>query len=209
MIADWIAIGIVAVAALLGAIFGFGKVLKFYTSGIFGIIISVFVCYCIGGIVLQWPFVTDLLAKFAALWADKEGFWFDFLTRIHMEVIVYYIGLFIIVQITRIVIVQVLKHIVEVKNVVMKVINRVLGSILLVTMTVLFALLILQIIHWVGGATSDALLEQLRGSVFKLDVVYENNPLSAIVEWIKGFENILPKPDPEDEEFVKNLLKIV
>lgn len=210
MIADWIAIGIVAVAALLGAIFGFGKVLKFYTSGIFGIIISVFICYCIGGIILQWQFVTDLLEKFASLWAGKEGFWFDFLTRIHVEVIVYYICLFIVIQIARIIIVQVLKRIVEVKNVVMKVINRVLGAALLVVMTILFALLVLQIIHWVGGSTSDALLSQLEGSVFKLDVVYLNNPLSALIDWIKSFESILPAPDvPDEEGFIINMLNFV
>ena len=36
LIADWVAIGLLAFFALLGLIFGFGKGLRFFTKGFFG-----------------------------------------------------------------------------------------------------------------------------------------------------------------------------
>ena len=67
IVADFIFIGVAAVVAFLGWLIGFGKTLKFFTSGIFGILISVFVCYCLGGIIMNIGFVSDLLAKLAAV----------------------------------------------------------------------------------------------------------------------------------------------
>jgi len=186
--ADLIAIGIVAATALLGVVLGFGKGLKFFTSGIFGIIISVFVCYSIGGMVLRLEFVQNLLNRFAELWtgADKEGFFFDFLAKIHPEIIVYYIVLFIAVQIVRIILVRILKHIAEAKLTVVKIINRVLGAALFVAMAVLITLTVFQIIHWVGGTTAEELLANLEGSVFGLDKLFTNNPLLGLVEQVQG-----------------------
>lgn len=37
---DWIAIAVLAVALGLGALLGLGKWLKFFTGGVFGVIIS-------------------------------------------------------------------------------------------------------------------------------------------------------------------------
>ena len=47
ILADWIAIAVVAAFILIGALVGFGKGLKFFTGGIFGIIISILVCYLV------------------------------------------------------------------------------------------------------------------------------------------------------------------
>lgn len=180
ILADWIAIGAVAGLALLGMLLGFGKGLKFFTSGIFGIIISVFICYCLGGFILTIPFVGDLLAKFAALWRGKENFFFNILTKIRLEIIVYYIVLFIVVQLARIIIVRLIKRVFEIKFILIKIINKVFGAVLFVGMGILIALLVLQIIHWVGGETAVSLLQKLDGSVFKLDKLFLNNPLNSI-----------------------------
>lgn len=186
MIADLVAVGVVAGFALLGVLVGFGKGLRFFTKGIFGVIISIFVCYCIGGLVMKIPFVQELIAKFAALWADKEGFFFDIIRKIHVEIIVYYIALFIVVQIIRIIIVAILKHIAEAKVLVMKVINRILGAILFVVMGVLLSLLAFQIIYWIGGDTAAKFSEMLSDSLLGLDKLFENNPLIILVDYIKG-----------------------
>ena len=53
VLADWIAIGIVVVFIALGALIGFGSGLKFFTSGIFGIIIGVVVCALVGTVFLE------------------------------------------------------------------------------------------------------------------------------------------------------------
>ena len=186
MVADLVAVGVIAVFALLGVLVGFGKGLRFFTKGIFGVIISIFVCYCIGGFIMELPFVQQLLAKFAELWADKGGVFFDFIRKIRVEVIVYYIVLFIIVQIIRIIIVAILKHVAEAKVIFMKVINRILGAVLFVAMGVLLSLLVFQIIYWIGGETAAKFDEMLGGSLFGLDKLFENNPLKYLVDYFKG-----------------------
>lgn len=186
MIADLVAVGVVVVFALLGVLVGFGKGLRFFTKGIFGVIISIFVCYCIGGFIMQLSFVQELLTKFAALWADKEGFFFDIIRKIRVEVIVYYIALFIVVQIIRIIIVAILKHVAEAKVLVMKVINKILGAILFIVMGVLLSLIVFQIIYWIGGDTAENFDNLLGGSLFGLDKLFEHNPLIYIVDYLKG-----------------------
>ena len=63
IVADWVAIGVVVASLGLGALIGFGKGLKFFTSGIFGFIIGVVICALVGTVFLDVPFVADLLAK--------------------------------------------------------------------------------------------------------------------------------------------------
>lgn len=192
--ADWITLCIFGVFALIGGLAGFGRGLKFFTGGIFGVVISVFLCYCFGGFILQLQFVQDLVAKFAGLWNGKEGFFYDFLTNIHFEIIFYYIVLFIVAQIVRKIIVIILKHAFEINFMPMKVINRVLGIALFVGMMILLALVAFQIIDWVGGTTRVQVLEAFDGSVFKLDYIFENNPLNSIIEQVQRVvETILPE----------------
>ncbi len=184
--ADWIAIAVALGALALGAVFGFGRLLKFFTGGIIGIIISGFVCYCIGGFFLDIPFVQDMLAKFAGLWGTQEGIFFDILRSMHLEIVVYYIVLFLLVQIARVIIVNILKNISEADNVVISVINRVGGALLMAAVVFVVVLLIFQIVHWVGGGTEIDLINSLGGSCFKLDMLYIHNPLGAIVDFVKG-----------------------
>ena len=181
--ADWIAIVAVLVIGALGALLGFGKSLKFFTDGIFGIIISVIVCYCIGGLILDLKFVQEILNKFTGALTDKNGFC-NFLLKIHIDIIVYYIVLFIIVQLARILIVFILKNIIESNNKVSKTINRVLGAIFLLTVAALLALLVFQIIYWIGGSTASGVRLKLEGSFFKLDKLFENNPLLSLPDRI-------------------------
>lgn len=192
LIADWIALAVIAGFALIGAIAGFGKGLKFFTSGIFGIVISVFVCYCVGGLILELQFVKDLLTKLAALWTDKgDNFFFDLLTKIRMEIVIYYVALFIVVQIVRKILVLLLKNMVEIKLLPVQIVNRVLGMALFVGMAALLALLAFQIIYWVGGSTADNVLSTFEGSALKLDQLFLNNPLNSLIEQIKNGINSL------------------
>ena len=48
IVADWVFLGIILGGLSLGALLGFGRVFKFFTTGIFGIIISIVVCFLIG-----------------------------------------------------------------------------------------------------------------------------------------------------------------
>lgn len=184
VLADWIAIAVIVVSAGLGALIGFGRGLKFFTSGIFGVIISVFLCYIFGGMILKLTFVQDLLGKFSALWTTKSGGFYNFLSKIRMEIIVYYIVLFIIAQILRIILVKILKHVFEAKFIVFKVINKVLGAVLFAGMIFLLGLFVFQIIHWVGGETELKLLMHF-GEFKFVGWLYVNNPLNALVGLVK------------------------
>lgn len=187
IVADFIFIGVAAVVAFLGWLIGFGKTLKFFTSGIFGILISVFVCYCLGGIIMNIGFVSDLLAKLAAVWGGKEGFFYEFLTKIRLEIVIYYVVLFVLVQLFRVIIVSALKNIAESEAKLMKIINRFFGAALLLCMGFLITLFVFQIIIWVGGSTLQNVKESFAGSALKLDYIFfDGNPLMHIVGYIKN-----------------------
>lgn len=183
IIADWVAVGAVALFLIIGVIVGFGKGLKFFTSGVFGVLISIFVCYCIGGLILQLEFVQTLLGKLVAAMEDKGGFC-DFLIDIHIELIVYYVALFAVVQIVRVIIVAILKNIAEINNIVFKIINKIFGAALFLCALAVIVLIVFQIISIIGGNTSDNFSALLEGSVFKLDKLYANNPLLSLIEMI-------------------------
>ncbi|MGN0817649.1 MAG: hypothetical protein ACI4L9_01650, partial [Candidatus Coproplasma sp.] len=111
ILADWIAVGIVAAAIVLGLAAGFSGGLRFFTSGVFGVIISLVVCYFISGIVMQWTFVTDLMAKITG-WISVGS---DSL-KLQIATIVLYVLMFIVVQICRIIVVKILTGIAEINN---------------------------------------------------------------------------------------------
>lgn len=184
IIADWVAVGAVALFILFGLLAGFGKGLKFFTGGIFGVIISVFVCYCLGGLILKLQFVQDLLDKFRDLWAGGKAA--GVLNKIHLDLIVYYIALFIVIQIIRVIVVAVLKHLLEIDMVVFKIINKILGALFFLAILIFLTLTVFQIISWVGGETAQDFEKLLEGSFFKLDKLFENNPLLSLRDRISG-----------------------
>jgi len=116
----WISI---AVAALVGVLLGFGRSLKWFTKGIFGIIIAVVVCIMIGGTVMKWPFVQKFI--------EDVNIWFGerwaFLARIHLGTIIFYLTLGGVVQLARIIIVKIIVGITKSKNKAIRVFNRIGG----------------------------------------------------------------------------------
>ena len=168
IVADWVAIGVVVASLGLGSLVGFGKGLKFFTSGIFGFIIGVVICALVGTVFLDVPFVADLLAKLRESWAGIE-----FLDKVHMDVIIYYVIMFVAVQLLRIILVLIIKAIFESENIVIKIVNRTLGAVLFLIIGVCIALLALKIVGWVGGTTADDLYYSLGGSAFRLDELFK------------------------------------
>ena len=185
-IVDWIALGIILLVALIGIMLGFGKCLKVFTSGIVGIIISVVVTYFLIGIVGSWGFVQDLLGKFTQALGDNGSGFCIFLKNIGIESIVLAVALFLIVQLLRILIVNIIQGIAEANNVVMKIINKGLGMIFALAFFIMIALIVFQIIHLIGGETADNFRTYLTGAL-KLDYIFDNNPMNIIANmWIGG-----------------------
>ena len=195
--ADYILLLLIVASIFLGAIFGFGKGLKWFTKGRFGKIISIVVCYFLFGVVLNWGVVQVLLGKFtAALEANGSGFC-NFLLAIRIDLIVFAIALFIIVQILRIIVVAIIRKIMEIKNKFFIVVNKVLGVALFAGFAAMAGLIVFQIIAWISGAEGP-LYQSLQGSAFGLDYVFKNNPLNAFFESIR---NIVPSESPSEGAF--------
>lgn len=206
VVADYVAIGLVAVFAVFGLIAGFGKSLKFFTSGIFGFIIGVVVAYFLGSYVMSWPFVTEIMTNIVDYFGERGNVFGDIMVTIHIEIIAVYVALFIVVQIVRIIIVAILKSFFEINNGFFKVINRLFGIVLLLAVLAMLALIAFQIVVWIGGGTADKFSEWLNGSIFKLDLVYENNPLRQLTDYLEEFKNSFGnEPDAVIGEIIGNL----
>ena len=178
LLADWIMLGVIAVVIVLGLVAGFSGGLKFFKSGIFGVIISLAVTYFLLGIVNSWQFVQDLLAKLNEAMNIGEE-WANVIDQVMLAVII-----FIVVQILRIIVVKLIAALFEINNIVFKIINRILGIAVIGAVAVIIGLVVFQAIYWVGGETAEQVVEGLNGSVFKLDWLYENNPLRALVDQV-------------------------
>jgi hypothetical protein len=181
VLADWIVLGAILLCAVFGIIFGFGKVLKFFTGHIFGVIISIIVCYFIYGIVMSWGVTQTLVANLDDALLAGNGFT-KFLYNIHIETIIVAIVLFVVVQLLRVLIVHIIKDFAELDNKVFKVINKTLGLILMLAIAVMFLLIVFQIFAWIGGTTSQNFADNLAGSFFRLDKLFANNPLNAVIQ---------------------------
>lgn len=185
-IIDWIAIGVVALSLVIGMLLGFGRLLKIFTGGIVGIIISVVVTYFFIGVVASWGFVQDIMGKLHTAMVNADSGFVNFLIKIGIEKIILAVALFIVIQLLRIVIVNTIKRIAEIENPVVRAFNRIGGMIFMLAVTCMVALLIFHIIDLIGGGTEESFRNYISGSVFKIDWVFEHNPLKYIVAKIGG-----------------------
>lgn len=186
IIADWIIIGLIIFFCLIGFIVGFGRGLHFFTSGFFGFIISIIVCYCLGGFIYRFAFIQQLIGKLNTALINKNNSICNLLLTIRIDVITYYVVLFIVVSIIRAIIVNIIRSVVEVESIFMKFINRTFGMALFVSVLALFVLFAFNIINIIGGSTEAAFCTKyLAGSKLKLDWILEKRLLMEIIEFIK------------------------
>ena len=166
----FIAIGVALL--ILGYIRGFGKSLRTFTSGVFGIVISVFVCVAFGGMILGTPKMTEWVGQLNDILTAK----WEFLGKIQAGVIIYYVALFVVTQIVRIIIVKLICGLFEADNGVMKVINRILGMIFAPAIAFAFLLLVLAVLKcFEDSAAISNMLAEIDGSILKK--LYDINPI--------------------------------
>ncbi len=182
ILADWIVLGAAVLFAAIGLFVGFGGTLKFFTGGIFGVIISIVVCYFLYGIVIGWEFVQALMDKLVSVLAEADNTFCDILIRIKIEHIVLCLAMFVIVQVARVIVVLVIKNIAEIKNPVIKVLNKALGLVFMTALVFALLLIVFQIVAWIGGGTADNFMEALSGSGLKLDWLFLNNPMKPMFQ---------------------------
>jgi len=176
---DWVSAGIVLLALLIGLMLGFGKLLKIFTSGIFGIIISLILTYFFIGVVASWGFVQELMGRFVAAMESSSNGFVKFLLNIGIERVVLAIGLFCVFQLLRILIVAIVKGFVEIDNALLSAINRIFGMLFMAGIVIIVALLIFHVADLIGGSTEESLRTYLTGA-FHLEWVFDHNPLKYI-----------------------------
>jgi hypothetical protein len=175
-IIDYITLVLLVLFAVVGLITGFGSGLKFFTSGVFGIIIAIVVCIALVPSICGLPFVVNLFAGMNENLSNVGDFG-DILVVVVDYAIVGVI-LFIVVQLLRILIVNIIAHIVEVDNIIFKILNKTLGVVFYVAVLFLLILLIFSIISLIGGNTATNVATWLKGgengtgSIFKIDELY-------------------------------------
>lgn len=172
-IIDWVVIGVALIMALIGYCVGFGKCLKFFTSGIFGIIISVVVVVLIFKPVTSVAFVSDLGTKFNDMLLSKNS---DFCRLLAEKIptfqIIVGVALFVVAQIVRIIIVTIIKSIAEINNGFMRFVNRLFGAIFLVAVAVVLCIIFFAVVHYIGGNSESWLTGLLADSKLKINELY-------------------------------------
>ena len=174
---DIITIVVAVVLALLGLGLGFGKTLRFFTRGIFGIVISVFVCFTFGGMIKGIPAVAEFISSLN----QKLGEAWSFLQTIHLESVLFYVLLFFVVQIVRIILVRFVCAVFEIDVLPMRLINKLLGMVLMVAAVFLLTPLVLAVFRMVEDTSFvQDILQKIDGTF--LGKLYENNPVKFVVE---------------------------
>lgn len=182
--ADWVVLGVGLLFALIGLLIGFGKSLKFFTSGLVGFLISLIVCYFCYGMVTSWGFVQEFMVKVATGAASLNNWFGDVLVRIHCEVITLCVCMFLVVQVLRIIVVTIIKNIAEANHPVVRAINKFVGMLFMLCIAAMLGLIVFQVASWIGGNTATTFGGYLEGSALKLDWIYEHNPLISMYESI-------------------------
>ena len=171
IVVDWIFLGIILGGLVLGALFGFGGIFKFFTTGVFGIIISIAVCVFIG--TAFYGTCEPLLDKLRDAIVANENWFCQFLGKLNVQVILYYIIMFVIVWLLRFIMVKVIGAVTKSENKVIKIMNRIFGSLFLLLVLLLIFFFVLFVIGWVGGPTADNFSEYLAGGALRLDRLFE------------------------------------
>ena len=159
----------------LGLALGFGRTLKFFTKGIFGFILSVFICVSFGGMIAGIPAVAEWIGSLN----EKLGEAWSFLGTIHLATVIYYVVLFLVVQLLRILVVKLIAGLFSADVLPVRVINRVLGAVLMVAAVLLLLLLAFAIVA-IFGETQGVIdfVAKLDGTF--LGTLYTNNPIRFI-----------------------------
>lgn len=179
------------ISLALGYILGFGRTLKFITGGIVGVIVSIIVCVTFGGIIANASFVAELIAKGNEFFGSKAAF----LAKINLATIIYYIVLFLIVQILRVIVVKSISRVFTPKDkeatgyAARNVINRTLGLLLFGAAFVLLCYLVMAFIKEFEDVEKIAefiagLKNGEKKSLFYL--MYSHNPIDFSVLFAKA-----------------------
>ena len=103
------------------------------------------------------------------------------MTRI--ELVAVAVALYFVVRLALKLMVKLVSAIMSADNALMSFINKTLGVVLSLAFTTIIVLLVFQVLFWVSGQDGGA-YQALSQTFLKLDRLYLNNPLNAIIDSI-------------------------
>lgn len=172
---DIIMLAALIIAAVIGLVAGFNRVLKLFTGGIFGIIISIVACVMLGGSLMNLGVSQKLIVFVNDFMADKWAF----LGYLKLGYVAFYLVLFLLVQIVRIIIVKIIRSIAQKDSAVIRFFDKSLGVVFSAAFFAALVLLALAVIEtFADTALGEKILTQMDGSYLK--VIYDNNPINFV-----------------------------
>ena len=172
---DSVTLIVAIILAGLGLVLGFGRTLKFFTKGIFGFILSIFICASFGGMIACIPAVAGWIRGLNA----QLGEAWSFLGTIRLATVIYYVVLFFAVQLVRILVVKVIAGLFSADVLPVRIINRVLGAALMVAAVLLLVLLAFAIVA-IFGETQGVIDFVAEIDDTFLGALYAHNPIKFI-----------------------------
>ncbi|MDR0752364.1 MAG: hypothetical protein LBF12_07290 [Christensenellaceae bacterium] len=164
------------IIALLGLLLGFGKILKIFTSGPFGLIISIIFCAFLGGTLQSVPFIADFITSINQKAIDIASFF----QYIKPGIVVYYIVMFLIVQIFRMFVVKLIKTLMEIEKPAIKLLNRILGLVFSVAFSSAFLLLFFAVVEIFDSTQfGQNIILKLGDGIIR--GIYDNNPINFVI----------------------------
>ena len=170
------------VSILFGYLLGFGKTLKFCTGGIVKHLIAVWFCITFGGMIASIPLVASWIGRGNAYFAQFA----QILAKINVATWIYYVILFIVVELVRLILLFIVRKLFEPKDKkstiggVRNIVNRVLGAILfgafwmVLVWAVLAALAVLTDVPAVGTWLEQVADDKAARLIYAL---YKHNPI--------------------------------
>ncbi|MCR4661123.1 MAG: hypothetical protein K5765_03870 [Clostridia bacterium] len=170
-----------ALSLILGFALGLGRSLSIFITGIFGVIISIILCFAFGGLIAKIPFVADKIVELNAFFMSKS----EFLGKIKLATIIYFVILFLIFQVVRFILAKIIKKALKptkgesTASKAWNIINRLISMIFLGGMFVVLVFIALGVVSLFQDVqgVQDTLIkcQDYKFSLFLK--MYENNPI--------------------------------
>lgn len=177
--ADVIFLIAMIIALALGALLGFGKVFCFILKGKFGFVLALYLAYLLTNVLYNIPFIHDFGVSIVTSLTNNSNFFTNILLFIRIDFIIIFLIVAVGCVILKLIFAKTIQAIFEMDNKVMKIINRVTGSLIMFVYAFTLMLTVFQVIYTFNNGINGEYYQTLLGSVFKLNYLYADNPLAA------------------------------
>jgi len=182
---DYIVIGLVVLSIVLGMVFGLSKRIRKSPFGLVSIILTIITSFAILSFVISISQVNELLKTITSSMLLKDNWFLTFLVKIRFEIILLIILVSILVLVLKYFVCKKIADILEYDNKISLVLNKILGVVYMVAVFGFLFLITIEIIYLSSGTDGWA-YNAFKGSLLKIDYLYENNPIVSLFKYLKS-----------------------